>query len=137
VIITMTCTTEIMTIMTQQKSILQPHVLYGLRSHKLQPTKLTPKTSITRRAAKRTTESQTMARGHRRGARNLMLVKTTAGTSAPTRSRKRRPPVHKTFKIQNSTPKQSKQLIASQAKIRDKNPILKVQRRILSQRRSH
>jgi len=78
-----------------------------------------------------------MARGQCRGARNLKLVKTTAGTNAPTRSRKRSPPLHKTFKIQNSNPKQSKQLIASQAKIRDKNPILKVQHRTLSQKRSH
>jgi len=70
--------------------------------------------------AKRTRESQA---GHSRGAKNLKLVKTTAGTSTPTRSRKYSPPVHKTFKIQNSIPKQSKHLIASQAKIRDKNPI--------------
>jgi hypothetical protein len=97
-----------------------------LRNRKLQPLKLKPSISKTKRIIKRTKEenspSQTMGRGHSKETKNRTLVKTTAGTSTQVHSRKYKS-MHKTFKIQNSIPKQSRHQIISQAKILDKNQI--------------
>jgi len=75
-----------------------------------------------------------MGRGHSKEAKNRMLVKTTAGTSTRVLSRKYKP-MHKTFKIQNSIPKQSRHLIVSRAKIPDKNQIPTMYK-VLSQKKS-
>jgi len=61
-----------------------------------------------------------MGRGHCKETKNPMLVKTTTGTSTRVHNRKSNP-MHKTFKIQTSIPKQSRPLLVSQAKIPGKN----------------